>query len=286
MRIKEVILEKLIVMRFQALLYVMACALMAQTATAQCLKSGAAAKTEWGMGYNAAIPLGEMGVHANTVHSFAMSGFYRIPASAGRIDVGLELIAGSYAAFTRTQVFGVNGVETPVEVNYNSGVTMTSAVFRYNYFRTENLTFFAAMKGGLATFRSRIYIEDPNDPDGCKPLEDDKLIADHTWTAGVRTGANVDMRYFVKKLPAQSLMIQPYVGFVQGGTVDYINVRNTTTDDHTSHGQAATTADGGKPLDIRFVNLQTGTQHSHEVARVYTSPVQFLECGISLVMRF
>ena len=35
----------------------------------------------------------------------------------------------------------------------------------------------------------------------------------------------------------------------------------------------------GRPVDVRFVNLQSGTLHTHEVARVYTSPVQFLECA-------
>ena len=273
-------------MRLYAILYAIPLALLTEAATAQCHTSGVNAKTEWNMGYHAAIPLGEMGTYASTVHSFAMGGYYRLPASHGRADVGIELVTGSYASFTRTQVFGMNGVETPVQVQYNSNVTMTSAVFRYHYLRTNNLTAFAALKGGFAGFSSKILIEDPEDADGCKPLDENKLISDYTWTAGVRTGANLDMHSLIKKMPKQSFFLQTYVGYVQGGNVDYINIKNTTTDDHTAHSHAATTADGGRPVDVRFVNLQTGTQHSHEVARVYTSPVQFLECGVSMVLRF
>ena len=273
-------------MRLCPILCAIPLALLTQPAMAQCGIGKALEKTEWSIGYNAGIPLGEMGTYANTAHGFALRGFYRVPASHGRVNVGLEVITGSYASFTRTQNFGMNGVETPTDVTYNSNVTTTSAVFRYNYLRTKTLNVFAAVKGGFAGFNSKIMIEDPNDPDGCEPLDKKNLISDYTWTGGIQTGANLDMQHFFKKLPAQTLLLETYVGYLQGGNVDYINVKNTTSDNHTSHNHAAATPDGGRSLDVRFINLQTGAQHSHEVARVYNSPVQFLECGLSLVVRF
>jgi hypothetical protein len=178
----------------------------------------------------------------------------------------------------------MNGVQTPMNVNYTSGATTTSAVFRYNYFQSKDVTAFASFKGGWSGFSSRIMIEDPNDPDGCKPLDDSKLISDHTWIVGARTGANIDLHLLFNNMPAQFFYFQPYVGFVQGGNVDYINVRNTTTDNHSGHGHSTNSADGTS-LDVRFVNVQTGLMHTHEVARVYTSPVQFMECGFNLVLR-
>lgn len=272
-------------MRFCNLLYVIPVTLLSQAAIAQCSLGGPNAKTEWNVGYQAAIPLSSMGAHANTVHSFAFGGFYRIPKSQGLVDVGLEMTIGSYASFTRTQTFGMNGVETPVLVNYNSGVSTGSAILRYNYFRSDAVTAFAAVKGGYAGFSSRIMIEDPDDPDGCKPLENNKLISDHTWTAGVRTGANVDLHGFFSKLQSKTFMIQAYVGYLHGGNVDYINIKNMSTDDHASQNHTTSPADGSRPLEVNFVNLQTGSLHEHEVARVYTNPVQFLECGLSFVIR-
>lgn len=278
-------LVKLFSMRFYTLLFALPVLMLTTSAEAQCGAGGPDARTEWHMGYNAALPLGDMGNHANTVQSFDFGGFYRIPSSKGKMDAGFEITAGSYASFTRTQIFGINGVETPTDVCYNSNVNTTAAVFRYNYLQTGFVTAFGSIKAGYAGFNSRIRIEDPNDPDGCKALEDNKLISDHTWLVGARTGANIDMSLFFKKMNDQFFFIQPYVGFVQGGKVDYINVSRTTQDDHSGHGQSTTTPDGGTPLDVRFVNLQTGLQHSHEVARVYTSPMQFFETGISFVIR-
>lgn len=199
------------------------------------------------------------------------------------MDAGFEFTAGSYASFTRTQVFGINGVETPTQVSYNSNINTTSAVFRYNYLQKDFVSAFGSFKAGYAGFTSRILVEDPNDPDGCKPLDNNKLISDHTWLIGVRTGANIDMSLFFKRMNNRTFFFQPYAGFIQGGNVDYINVNNTTEDDHSTHG--TTSADGSTPLDLRFVNLQTGLEHSHEVARVYTSPMQFFECGFSFVVR-
>jgi hypothetical protein len=273
-------------MRISTLFFAVSLVMLSHAAGAQCFMSGLMANTEWNMGYHAAIPQGHMGAHANTVHSLAVGGFYRLPKSGGRADVGLEITAGNYASFTRTQNFGVNGVQTPTDVTYNSSVTNTSAMFRYHYFRTENISLFAAVKGGFAAFTSKILIEDPNDPDGCEALDEKSLISDHTWTAGVRTGANIDMHRFFKKMPQQSLLVQVYGGYTMGGNVDYINVKNATTNDHSgSHSHTPGTAEGGRPLDVRFVNMQSGAQHTHEVARVYNSPVRLLECGISLVMR-
>jgi hypothetical protein len=242
-------------------------------------------RTEWSIGYNASIPIGEMHQHANTLHSFAMSGFYRIPASMGKIDVGVEVTLGNYAYFTKTEVFGMNGVQTPMHVNYSSNATTTSAVFRYNYFQSKSVTAFASLKGGWAGYSSNIMIEDPNDPDGCKPLDQNKLISDDTWIVGLRTGANIDLKVLFPRLPDQFLFFQPYVGFIQGGKVDYINVRNTDMDDQSAHGHSMNSADGSNPVEVRFVNMQTGLMHTHEVARVYTSPVQYLECGFNVAIR-
>jgi hypothetical protein len=268
-----------------ALFLVIPIALFGQAAIAQCTMGGPNAKTDWSLGYNAGIPVGQMGLHTNTIHSAAFGGYYHLPKSQGRVDVGMEWTFGSYASFTKTQDFGMNGVETPVKVNYNSGVTTGSAVIRYNYFRSNTLSAFVAGKAGYAGFSSRIQIEDPNDPDGCKPLEDNKLISDGTWIVGARAGANVDMQTFFKNIRGQTFLLQAFVGYVQGGNVDYINIKNTSSDDHTSQVHGATMPDDGQPLEVRFVNLQTGTLHEHEVARVFTNPVQFIECGLSFVIR-
>lgn len=240
---------------------------------------------EISLGYNAGIPLGDLKSHANTIHGINFRSMYLIPSTAGRMGIGIDLNTGTYASFTKTQIFGFNGVQTPTDVHYNSSATSASVVGRYSFFRTGNLETYAAVKGGLMNFSSHLQIEDPNDPGGCAPVDTKNLISDNTWQGGAQAGANLDMKTFFKKMPAGTFLLQGYIGYTQGGKLDYINVRNRTTDDSHNHTQPEPN-DGSSSLSMRFVNLQTNEQHYHEVARVYTSTVRLMEAGVSLVVRF
>lgn len=237
-------------------------------------------------GYNAGMPFGSLKSHANTIHGMNVRTMYLIPATKGRMGLGFDFSSGSYAAFTRKQTFGFNGVQTPTDVRYNSRATSVGAFARYNFFSTEAVDVYAGLKGGLINFSSDLQIEDPNDPDGCAPVDTKNLISDNTWQAGAQAGMNFDMKTVFKKLPSKTFLVQGYVGYVYGGKVDYINVRKRTVDDGSGSHHQASPNDGSYALSMRFVNLQTNEQHYHEVARVYTSPVRLMEAGVSLVVRF
>jgi hypothetical protein len=236
---------------------------------------------EMATGYNAAMPQGDMQNKANTVHGIELQILYLIPSN-NKLGIGVQLDAGSYASFTRTQVFGFNGTSTPTNVNYNSNVTSGALVVKYNFIQTDNYGAFASVRGGMTNFTSKLEVEDPEDVDGCHPLETRNLTEDYTWQAAARVGATIDMHAFINRMPSGLLSLQGYAGYVYGGNVDYINVKKTSGHDHSTTVQT----NDGKPVTMQFVNVSTSQTHDHEVARLYNSPVRFLEAGISLVIRF
>lgn len=239
---------------------------------------------ELSTGYNAAMPVGDMQQHANTVHSFNLQGLYLLPG-VNRLGIGLEFRAGTYAAFTRQQEFGMNGTTTMTDVHYNSNVTSGNVVVRYDIIRANNLSVFGGLKGGVTDFNSKFQIEDPQDPDGCHPLQTQELMDSYTWQAGANTGVHMDMRAIFPRMPKNLLLLQGYVGFMYGGNVDYINVRHLTHEDDMHTNPPVTGEEGGTPVSVRFINMDTGDIHEHEVARAYNSPVRFMEAGVSLVVR-
>lgn len=258
---------------------------LAQDATAQCCLSNCRKGLEISAGYNAARPMGDLSRHTNTAHGISGSVLYYLPKMDQRLGIGLEAATGTYASFTKTQEFGMNGVQTPMDVNYNSNASTYGITARYEYLRINTVTAFAGIKAGIANYASRLSIEDPEDEDGCEAVDTKNLISDNTWMAGAYTGARLDMNTFFRKMPAQNFFLQIYAGYTRGGQVDYINVKKVTTDNHAAHSHSTTNPDGSTPLNVRFINLQTNDMHTHEVARVYTSPVQLMEYNISLVMR-
>jgi len=253
--------------------------------------SASAQTGEFGLGYELALPSGSLRTHTAPLHSFNMRAAYVPKAFGGRLSAGIEASVGTYASFTREQAFSLTGTEpTMMDVNYSSNVTTLTAGARYEILRYRGVALFAGLKTGASQFRSGFTIEDPQDVDGCEPLERERLARDWAFVAGAEAGVNVDMGMLIPSLPKDNFYIHARAGLLRGTAVDYINVRRTEdsrTHNHGAHSAPQPASDvAGVPVQVRFVNVGTGQQHQHEVARMHTSPVAYTQASIGFVIRF
>jgi hypothetical protein len=260
----------------------------AESAGASCCshrgRSGANKIVEVSFGYNNGTPIGSFGDHTNNLQAANFRFGYMLPGFGGRASAGLEMNAGNYASFTKIQSFGFNGTNTPTPVSYRSSVTSMNVGLRYDVLRTKAVSVFGGVKGGFSFVSSNLEVANQNqDPYGCAPAaETRELISDYTGQGGAEAGANFDLASFCRKMPRNTFMLQARAGYIYGGKVDYINVKKSES----APGHSHTTSGDGTPIQMQFVNLSTSEQHMHEVARVYTSPLQYMEAGVSLVVRF
>jgi hypothetical protein len=109
-------------------------------------------------------------------------------------------------------------------------------------------------------------------------------LTDNTWQAGLTAGASMDIKALVKCAPRNTFVLQAHAGAIRGGDARHIMMPGGTQDH--SHHTTAVTTDGGAPINMQFMDWNTSTSHQHEVARQYSSPVQFFEAGLSLAVRF
>lgn len=272
-----------------------ALALSAGVATAQCSKEGGSCRggssksVEFSAGYTALMPTGSLSDHMGTINAVSVRGTLLAPCN--RFGIGFEMLTGGQPATTQTQYFGLTSELTPNDVTYRTSVTTVAATLRYTLVRAKYLDVFAGAKGGLANFSSSVTVNDElsmmADPYGCGPMPNANVasLTDNTWQAGLSAGASLDLKALVKSAPRNTFVLQANIGAVRGGDAKHIMPPADGNTGHSHHGTATTTATG-TPIDIQFIDYNTNISHSHPVATEYTSPVQFLEAGLSLAVRF
>lgn len=239
------------------------------------------ATSQWkiNVGYSAGIPRQEMSKNIQTVHSLQAGIMYQVP-QVKLLSVGLEAGYGSYASERIDQTFQFdNNTSSVVPVNYNSNAFNINLNTRLNLLPSKYAVIpYITAKGGLYNFYSTIYVEDPHDDDGCKPLERDNIINDNTlyWSAG--GGLQIDPSVFSKRKRQSVVVIDIGANLIRGGSMDYINTKELMD------AQTAGTPDS-KPMSVPFVNASTQSIHEHTVAQVYTSPLRLLEFRAGVVIR-
>ena len=222
-------------------------------------------------GYSMAIPRGKMNEYINLAHSLTVQGNYRMPF-AKQLWAGAQLGYGVYATKAERQTYSFsNGSVTETNVNFSSNIFNGHAVIGYDFIKTGKIVPYITAKAGISNFFTRVYIEDPHDPDGCRPLENKNLFGDVTFSGGAGIGARLDGEKMFKSR-RNNWAIDISVNYLTGGTLDYLNVRHLHND--------VPTTDVKKEFLVKFVNVSTNEIHEHRVAEVYTSKLKQLDIRV------
>jgi len=230
-------------------------------------------------GYSLGIPKGDMAANIQPIHSFQSGVLYQFPGALKNLSAGLEFGVGIYAHERIDQTFQFdNNTTTVLPVDYSSNAFNANINARFNLLSNKNLIIpYINAKGGLYSFYSSVYIGDPEDDGGCHALEQENLINDKTmyWSAG--GGLQINPSIFSKNKRTTKVMIDISANTIRGGTLDYINTK------HLMDPQNSTDPEG-KPLEVKFINVNTQSIHEHTVAQVYTSSLKLLEfrAGITI----
>lgn len=225
-------------------------------------------------GYSAAIPQGKMKDYINVTHSFSFKGAYRLPVNP-KVWVGVDGTIGTYAQKTERQTYQfTNGAITETNVRFSSNVVNIHPVIGYDLVKDGKIVPYVTAKVGATNFYSSIYIEDPHDADGCRPLQNRNVFGDVTFSYGAGAGFRLDGQQLFKSR-SNNWALDLSVNYLTGGTLDYINVR---------HLQDNATPNP-KEFKVQFVNVTTNEIHEHKVAQVYTSKLRQLDIRLSFVYR-
>jgi hypothetical protein len=229
-------------------------------------------------GYSLSIPRQQLGDNINPLHSISAGIMSQLPGSLSRVQTGIDFSIGTYASERKKQTFNFgNGTSTQTWVNYSSNVFQANLNARVFILKDKKLMPYVSGKAGYSYFYSKIYIEDPEDPGGCKALQQRTLIKDGTISTGYGGGMQIGLSLFSKKSKKDNKYLDISIHKISGGNLDYINTKKLIDPSNPPVGS------NGKPLNVQFINVTTQQIHEHEVAEVYNTPLRMLECRISMV---
>lgn len=231
------------------------------------------------LGYSLSSPQQAMNKNINHLHSLTAGIHFKVPRLDNRLQLGAEFGWGTYANTSKEQTFSFrDGSTTTTQVNYSSNVLQGAINARIMLLKEKGITPYISGKAGYASFYSNIFIEDPHDAGGCRPLDQKNIIRDGTIFGGYGGGLQIDWSVFNPKSSRKRSFIDLRVQNLRGNKVDYINTKKLI--DASAPPPAG---ENGKALSVKFVNATTNEIHEHQVAQVYTTPMRFLECRVSFV---
>jgi hypothetical protein len=232
--------------------------------------------------YTIGIPQGKMADNINPVHQFIVGGGYQLPGPFKNINIGAELGAGNYANLVVPMEFSFgNGNPTTTNINYSSNTFTANAVLVADLLTKTTLRPYVTAKVGVQSWSSRIRIDDPEDLDGCEPLESRSILKDKTMTMSYGAGVKVDLSKVFRINERNKHFLDISVTQLQGGNIDYINTRKLS-----QHDPNAVLGEDAKSLNMKFINITNSITHDHQVAEVYNTPLRLLEIKIGYHMNF
>ena len=230
------------------------------------------------VGYSLSAPQQQLGDNIKPLHSISAGISYKLPGALSRVQTGIDFSVGTYASTRKQQTFNFdNGNSTKTWVNYSSNVAQANLSARVFILQNKKLMPYVSGKAGYTSFYSNIYIEDPNDPGGCKALQKRTLIKDGTISTGYGGGLQLAWSLFSKKVKRENKFIDISINKINGSHIDYINTKKLIDASNPPTGTNA------KPLNVQFINATTQQIHEHQVAELYNTPLRMLECKISMV---
>jgi hypothetical protein len=237
------------------------------------------------MNYMASFPQQDMAKNIDAVHQIVLVGGYRLPNAFKQLSIGAELGYGTYANLRVPVTLSFdNSPPTSTHINYASNTFNAHAFVNYDLTRHTLLTPYVSIKGGFHNFHSNIRVDDPEDTDGCQPLERKSILRDNTTSFSYGGG----FRYQLKRHTDAKFNRKQFIDFqitqTRGGTIDYINTKKL--EDHAHHTATLTSTDVAKPLEIRFINVQSNVVHNHMVAEVFSTPLRLLSFKFGYYMEF
>lgn len=241
--------------------------------------------------YTLSLPQQAMAQNIHAVHQLELNAGYRLPNYLRRVTVGAEVGIGTYANLRMPTTFNFdNSPPTNTYVNYSSNTFNANAVISLDLANSSrsSLIPYIVLKGGVQRFFSRINVEDPNDVDGCRPLESKAITNDNTptWTYGGGVRYQILKNRHFSPYRNRKHYINIQVTNTRGGTIDYINTRKLRDNQHHTRPQVVNSGESFIPVEMKFINVRSNVIHNHMIAELYSTPLRFLDIKVGYFMAF
>jgi hypothetical protein len=228
-------------------------------------------------------PQHQMGTYINNAQGIQAQALYRIPNS--RFAAGAGIGINGYGSQNTRQTYRFSdGATTETDVSVNNTFLTFNAIGRLDLLPSAAVIPYLTGQAGYNAYRTTLYIENPDDPDGCRPLENKALLSDGAFSVSGGGGIRWDLGSVFKGMGKERFLVDLSALYTQGGRVQYMNVNIPATPVTYQHHPAPASSDVSS-YSARFINPANQVVHEHHVGDVYQSYIQMMEFKLGLVYR-
>ncbi|HYH13743.1 MAG TPA: hypothetical protein VD794_00890 [Flavisolibacter sp.] len=165
-----------------------------------------------------------------------------------------------------------DGYVTKQKINYTSSIFNLTPGIGYAPLHNKNISPYVALKGGYMKYKTRMALYDPEDDDGCHPLDEENILRDFAAVGVVNGG-------FAIKVPAWGKTYNLDLGanYITGGKAKYLRMQDE---------DATSTPPDAVPYMTKFQQVQSGDVHEHSIGNVYTTKTAQLQLYVRVKIPF
>lgn len=198
------------------------------------------------------------------------------------VFVELKGNVGLYSSVTskETYLFG-DGSSTVTDVHFKSSmnkIQLGTKVYFSPFYKP--VRGFITPQIGYTALRSRIRIDDPQDTDGCTPLENRIAHKNGGFTYGGEIGVDLDVKKIFKGEEAVRGRMYASVSYLNSfKALNYINIKYMTNHEHGMEMEI----DDDRDITTQFLNVSNNSIHEHKVAEIYRTKLNFITVNIGYI---
>jgi hypothetical protein len=162
-----------------------------------------------------------------------------------------------------------NGSNTKTDVNYYSSMNKITGGGILAPLQGSLVSPYLSMQGGVMWYRTKLVIEDPDDPSACDPLETKNVKTSVTPVVNLESGVKVQLKRKTKK----PLFLQAGVGYNIGTRASYIKLGDGPNDETTL------------PYTSKF-RMGDGSVHQHSIGTMYRTRTSQLVYSVGINFYF
>jgi len=245
--------------------------------------SAAFAQAELSASYSYFAPQQRMGRYIQGAHGIIMQGLYQLPNS--RIALGANIGLNTYGCQSTRQTYTFSdGSSTETDVEVSNNFFNLNLVGRADLLGSGPVIPYLMGQAGYNLYYTSLYIADPNDADGCRPLENKTLMKDGALSLTGGAGVRWDLGTVFKNAGMNRFYVDFSANYTGGGRVRFMNVNIPAAPDPVAH-QHPTPGNDVVPYSAQFINPNNRVVHEHHVGDVYASTIQMLSFRLGFAFR-
>jgi hypothetical protein len=157
------------------------------------------------------------------------------------------------------------GSNASTDVNYYSTMTKLTAGGIYVPMNGSFASPYISVQGGTMWYRTKLTIEDPEDPSACSPLQTKNVKLSLGLIGNVESGVKIRLR----KSQTRPMFLQAGVGYNIGTKASYIKLGDEPNDETT------------QPYNSKF-KMSNGETHDHCIGTMYRTSTSQLVFSIGM----